>query len=68
MSDPRFVPLPPRHDPGEDSTVAAREFCDVMSTRRSVRMFSSREVPLETIEAIVRAATWAPMSPSVPVI
>ena len=60
MSDPRFVPLPSRHDPGRDSTTAAREFCEIMRTRRSVRMFSDRDVPLATIEAIVEAATWAP--------
>ena len=44
MSDPRFVPLPGRFDPGVAPERAAEQFCAVMQSRRSVRMFSDRSV------------------------
>lgn len=60
MTDPRFVPLPPRHDPGLPPGEAARRFHEVMASRRSVRAFSDRPVSRETVEWIVRAACTAP--------
>lgn len=57
---PRFVPLPPRHDPGATTEQAARRFYEVMASRRSVRMFSDKPVSRETIEWIVRTAATAP--------
>ncbi len=60
MTDARFVPLPPRHDPGCAPELAARAFHDVMATRRTVRRFSDRPVSRATIEWIVRSATTAP--------
>ncbi|MHC5009825.1 MAG: nitroreductase family protein [Planctomycetota bacterium] len=60
MSGAVFVPLAERHDPGVPPAEAARRFYEVMRTRRSVRMFSSRPVSRETIEWIVRVAGTAP--------
>ncbi|MDH3590801.1 MAG: nitroreductase family protein [Planctomycetota bacterium] len=60
MDEPVFVPLPPRYVPDAAPEVAAREFCERMETRRSIRMFSDRPVSRETIEWIVRAAGSAP--------
>ena len=60
MSEPLFVPLSDRYDPGVGPEVAAERFYDVMRRRRSVRMFSDRPVSRETIEWIVRAAGTAP--------
>jgi nitroreductase len=48
------------HDPGMPSEQAARGFHHVMNTRRSVREFSDRPVPRETIEWCVRSAGTAP--------
>jgi iodotyrosine deiodinase len=56
---PRLVPLPPRERPA-DATAAARAFAAMMATRRSIRDFSTRPVPRETIEACVAAAASAP--------
>ena len=60
MSDPVFLPLPPRFDPGLPPEEAARAFHERIKSRRSVRMFSDRPVSRETIEWIVRAAGTAP--------
>ncbi len=48
------------HEPGKPAEAAARDFCEVMSTRRSVREFSSRPVDREVIHWIIRAAGSAP--------
>jgi len=60
MSEPRFLPLPPRFEPDEPPAEAARAFCERMQSRHSVRMFSDRPVSRETIEWIVSAAGTAP--------
>ncbi|SCL57640.1 Nitroreductase [Micromonospora eburnea] len=39
---------------------AAREFADLMATRRSIRHFAPDPVPMEAIEEAVRAASTAP--------
>ncbi len=57
--DAPHVPYAP-HDPGMPSVEAARAFYEVVRTRRTVRMFSDRPVPRETIELIIRAAGSAP--------
>jgi len=54
-----LVPLQ-RFDPGVPPEVAARRFYEVMSQRRTVRMFSDRPVSRETIESIIAAAGTAP--------
>ena len=56
---PPFVPLN-RYDPGGPSEQAARSFFEVMNLRRTVREFSDRPVPRETIEWAIRAASTAP--------
>jgi iodotyrosine deiodinase len=58
-ASPPLVPLPPRERPA-DATEAARAFAAMMATRRSIRDFSTRPVPRETIEACVAAAASAP--------
>ncbi len=58
-SPPRHVPLTPYQPSGTPGECAAR-FCSIMRQRRSVRMFSDREVPREVIETICMAAATAP--------
>jgi iodotyrosine deiodinase len=60
MSEPIFVPLRERHDPGVPAEEAARAHHEIMRRRRSVRMFSDRPVSRATIEWIVRTAGTAP--------
>ena len=60
MSEPVFVPLRDRHDPGQPSEDAARAHYEVMRRRRSIRMFSDRPVSQATIEWVVRTAGSAP--------
>jgi nitroreductase len=55
-----FVPLPDRYDPGEPPGAVLRRLHDAMRRRRSIRMFSDRPVPPETIEWLVRIACTAP--------
>lgn len=55
LSIPYRLPLP-----NLSSEEAARGFYETMTTRRSVRKFSDRPVPRETLEWIIRAATTAP--------
>lgn len=57
---PPMIPLPPRYAPGSPPEAAAQRFYEVMSSRRSVRMFSDRPVSRQCIEWIVRAAGSAP--------
>lgn len=59
MHDAPMVPLE-RYDPGVPPEEAARSFYEVMSRRRTVRMFSDRPVRREVIEWVVRAASTAP--------
>lgn len=59
-SEPRFVSLPSRYQPGAPPEQAARRFYDIMKSRRTVRMFSNEPVSRETIEWIVRSAATAP--------
>ncbi|VAX42716.1 Nitroreductase family protein [hydrothermal vent metagenome] len=56
---PDHIPFK-RYDPGLPSTEAAERFYAIMQQRRSVRAFSEKPVPIETIEWIVRAAGTAP--------
>ena len=60
MSDPVFVPLGERYDPGCPPAEAAERFHAMLKSRRSIRMFSDREVSLETVEWLVQAAATAP--------
>lgn len=58
--EPSFVPLDPEHPPPGEALERARSFRRMMATRRSVREFSSREVPREVIEEVLRTAGSAP--------
>ena len=60
LSEPKFVPLDFRRRPEAEMLARAREFCALMSVRRSVREFSSEVPPRECIDLAIRAAGSAP--------
>lgn len=61
MTEPAFVPLPPRESFSDDEIEQrALEFSDTMRRRRTVREFSSRPVPRRVIEHCLRCAGSAP--------
>ena len=61
MSQPNFIPLPPRESLSGDELLArAAEFHEEMARRRTVRDFSDRPVPREVIEQCLRTAASAP--------
>ncbi len=60
MDAPRFVPHVDRWVPAVSAEQAAAGFHDVLRRRRSVRMFSDRDVSRTTIEWLVRCAHSAP--------
>lgn len=61
MTHPPTVPLPPRAElTDQDATFRAQQFLDEIRTRRTVREFSNRSVPLQVIEAAIQAAGSAP--------
>jgi iodotyrosine deiodinase len=61
MSDPAFVPLPPRAPMDDAQRLAAvTAFADLMSQRRTVRDFADTPVPRAVIEQALRAAGSAP--------
>lgn len=53
------IPLDP-YDPERPSDEAARAFFEIMTRRRTVREYSDRPVPRETIEWVIRTAGTAP--------
>lgn len=60
MTGPKYVPYDNRYTPNEPPEVACRQFYEVLSRRRTVRMFSDAPVPREVIECMVRCAGSAP--------
>lgn len=54
-----FIPLDP-YSPAGSTTEAAQRYYEIMSRRRTVRMFSDRSVPREAIEQCILAAGTAP--------
>jgi iodotyrosine deiodinase len=62
MSESAFRPVPHEREPVDaDAGVArSREFLELMRRRRSVRQFSSAEVPVELIENAIATAGTAP--------
>jgi iodotyrosine deiodinase len=60
VTDAEFVPFPDRYVPKVPADQALATFHDAMRRRRSVREFSDRPVPRETIEWLVRCAMTAP--------
>jgi iodotyrosine deiodinase len=58
---PNFIPLPPRENLTDDELLArAKQFCEKIAQRRTVRDFSDRPVPREVIETCLRTAGSAP--------
>jgi nitroreductase len=58
---PRFIPLPRGGDrSNEELSARAREFSELMRTRRTVRDYSSRDVPRSVIDDCLRVAGSAP--------
>jgi iodotyrosine deiodinase len=61
MTPARFIPLTNRSEYPENEMLArATAFADELSSRRTVREFSSRPVPREIVEQCLRAAGSAP--------
>lgn len=61
VSEPNFVPLPPRETLTDDELmVRTANFCSEMARRRTVRDFSDRPVPRVVIENCLRTAGSAP--------
>jgi nitroreductase len=60
MPELKWVHPPRGFQPTAPPEQAVKQFLDVMSLRRSVRMFSDRPVSREVIEGLVRVAASAP--------
>jgi nitroreductase len=60
MDSADFVPLSHRFVPQEGAEQAARDFMNLMQSRRSLRDFSDRPVSLETIRSLIQCAGSAP--------
>ncbi|QZY29730.1 nitroreductase family protein [Nocardioides coralli] len=61
LPDHPTVPAPARPRPRPEESVArCREFADEMAGRRTIRDFSTEEIPLEAVREAVRAAATAP--------
>lgn len=56
----RFIPYRPKKISGEEMIRAASAFFAEMKTRRSVREFSTEDVPFEAIEQAILTASSAP--------
>lgn len=57
---PDFIPFRPQPLSAEECLANAREFRKFMEQRRSLRMFSDREVSRAVIEEVILAASTAP--------
>src|SRR3954467_14467151 len=62
MSENAFRPVPHEHDPvdSDEGIARSRDFLDLMRRRRSIRQFSTAEVPVELIENAIATAGTAP--------
>jgi iodotyrosine deiodinase len=62
MSESAFRPVPHDHDPvdADEGIARSREFLELMRRRRSIRQFSTAEVPVELIENAIATAGTAP--------
>ncbi|GAB3642007.1 nitroreductase family protein [Spirosoma arcticum] len=60
VEEPAFVRYSPASYPTDEMLTRSRAFYAWLDTRRTVREFSGRDVPIEVIEQIVRAAGTAP--------
>lgn len=57
---PNFIPLDFQQRPSDESLRRAEEFLELMKRRRTVRDYSSRDVPLVLIEKAIATAGTAP--------
>jgi nitroreductase len=55
-----FIPYPHQSISEEEMVERSKDFYAFMNQRRSLRMFSDRDVPFEVIEHIVKTAGTAP--------
>lgn len=60
VREPEMIAYEPERPDRQETIRRARTFREQMDGRRTIRDFSSREVPRETIEEILRAAGTAP--------
>lgn len=57
---PHFIPYHPLQFSAEEQLQRSQEFYDLCKSRRTVREFSSRPVPRELLELLIRTACTAP--------
>ena len=60
MPNGHFKEMPYRSWKPDDPHLAADRFMEIMQQRRSIRSFSSREVPLDLIETVIASAGTSP--------
>ena len=60
MPNGHFKEVPHRSWKPDDPHMAADRFMEIMQQRRSIRSFSSREVPLDLIETVIASAGTSP--------
>jgi iodotyrosine deiodinase len=60
LPEPKFIPLHFHSVPESDQLARATAFFGLMTSRRTVRDFSDREVPIELIEKAIATAGTAP--------
>lgn len=60
LPEPKFIPLDFRSVPEADQLSRATEFFDLLRSRRTVREYSNREVPIDLIEKAIATAGTAP--------
>ncbi len=60
LPEPKFIPLDFQSVPESDQLARATAFLGLMTSRRTVRDFADREVPIELIEKAVATAGTAP--------
>lgn len=60
MSTTPFIPFHGENPDHETLIALSKSYFELMNKRRSLRMFSDREVPKEVIETLIRTASTAP--------
>lgn len=60
LPEPKLIPLAFRSVPESEQESRADEFLELMRTRRTVRDYSDREVPIELIQKAIATAGTAP--------
>lgn len=60
LPEPKFIPLAFRTVPPEEQLERAERFYEMLNSRRTVRDYSGRDVPIELIEKAIATAGTAP--------